>query len=577
MTIEKLSNLCDIVIGRTPSRPESTYWGKGHKWVSISDLSSKIVETTKEEITDLAVDQIRCRMIPKGSLLLSFKLTIGKMAFAGCDLYTNEAIAGLIIKNAKVLNSDYLFYALQVAHFQGYNQAAKGKTLNSTSLAQIDIPLPPIDDQTRIAHLLGKVEELVAQRKQHLQQMDAFIKSVFLTMFGDPITNAKGYSVRRLSEFYISPKDGTKCGPFGSALKKSELVDSGVPVWNMDNIDLSGRMAHPFRMWITKEKHQELLAYSVIDGDILISRAGTVGKMCVAQMNGEPAIISTNLIRLRLSPGLLPFFFVSLMTHCKGRVGRLKTGPDGAFTHMNTGVLDNLAFPYPPPDLQRDFVAIATKVARLKSLYQNNLDDIEKLYGALSQKAFKGELDLSRIPLTGSDSELSNTTPAIQSTETGNTAKGNETNFSLEQTTVDQTTTLTVPLSKDPSRLSPTSFFTARQVADEPLIARTIATKPKHGHGADTSSPDAHIDGIIESFLLAHQGETLTADQLWDLLQHSDLGNEPQLFAKFRKWVMATLEKGKWLEQVYADVDGKHGTTKEKKVALRILNDSERA
>ncbi len=262
-----------------------------------------------------------------------------------------------------------------------------------------EIPVPPLDTQIRIAHLLGKVESLIAQRKQHLQQLDDMLKSVFLEMFGDPILNPHGFPLRRLSEFYVNPKEGTKCGPFGSALKKEELVDSGVPVWNMDNIAVDGQMVLPFRMWVTAEKYDELHAYSVQDGDIVISRAGTVGKMCVARMNGQPAIISTNLIRLRLGAELRPLHFVSLMLYCKGRVGRLKTGPDGAFTHMNTGVLDSLEFPYPPVELQDQFGEIASKVDGVKSHYQQSLSDLESLYGALSQRAFKGELDLSRVPL----------------------------------------------------------------------------------------------------------------------------------------------------------------------------------
>jgi type I restriction enzyme S subunit len=165
-------------------------------------------------------------------------------------------------------------------------------------------------------------------------------------------------------------------------------------------------MILPFRMWITEEKHKELVSYSVIDGDIIISRAGTVGKMCVARMNGEPAIISTNLIRLRLGDKLRPLHVVSLMTYCKGRVGRLKTGADGAFTHMNTGILDKLEFPYPPTELQDQFAAIVDKVDTLKSRYQQNLADLESLYGALSQKAFKGELDLSQVMLPAEGPEV---------------------------------------------------------------------------------------------------------------------------------------------------------------------------
>ncbi|MDO8465640.1 MAG: restriction endonuclease subunit S [Gallionella sp.] len=277
----------------------------------------------------------------------------------------------------------------------------KGIHLYPKDVERIKVPIPPLDDQIRIAHLLGKVEGLIAQRKQHLQQLDDLLKSVFLEMFGDPILNPHGFPVRQLSEFYVNPKEGTKCGPFGSALKKDELVDSGVPVWNMDNIGLGGQMVMPFRMWITADKYDELAAYSVQDGDIVISRAGTVGKMCVARMHDQPAIISTNLIRLRLGSELRPLHFVSLMHYCKGRVGRLKTGADGAFTHMNTGVLDSLEFPYPPIELQDQFGAIANKVESVKTSYQHSLTELEVLYGALSQQAFKGELDLSRVPMPG--------------------------------------------------------------------------------------------------------------------------------------------------------------------------------
>ena len=224
-------------------------------------------------------------------------------------------------------------------------------------------------------------------------------------MFGDPMSNPKKFPIKLLSEFYINSKHGTKCGPFGSALKKNELLESGIAVWNMDNISSSGRMILPFRMWVSEEKFQELQAYSVINGDIIISRAGTVGKMCVAKMDGVPAIISTNLIRLRLSSLLLPLHIVSLMTFCNGRVGRLKTGADGTFTHMNTGILDTLEFPYPPIELQRKFADILVKLERIKIYYQQSLCKMVDLYGVLSQKAFKGDLDLSRVPLVEKDNQ----------------------------------------------------------------------------------------------------------------------------------------------------------------------------
>lgn len=254
------------------------------------------------------------------------------------------------------------------------------------------IPLPPLKEQKRIAAILDKADSLRRKRQQAIQLADQFLRAVFLDMFGDPVTNPMRFPSRDLSEFYINDKDGTKCGPFGSALKKHELVESGLPVWNMDNIDPSGRMVLPFRMWITEEKHKKLAAYSVADGDVIISRAGTVGKMCIASLRGARSVISTNLIRVRFGPALLPIYFVSLMTYCKGRVGRLKTGPDGAFTHMNTGVLDKLRFPYPPLELQCRFAAMVESVERQRARMRAHLTELDALFASLQSRAFNGEL-----------------------------------------------------------------------------------------------------------------------------------------------------------------------------------------
>lgn len=299
------------------------------------------------------------------------------------------------------LDRQYLCYYLRSSAFVSWiNSKVSGAKMPRAKMDafwQHEIPLPPLEDQKRIAYLLSKVEELIAQRKQHLQQLDDLLKSVFFDMFGDPQLNPKRFEIRKLSDFYKSG-EGTKCGPFGSALKKSELVDEGIPVWNMDNIDVQGHMISSFRMWISAEKYAQLRSYDVQDGDIVVSRAGTVGKMCVARTQGNPSVISTNLIRVRLAQSmLLPDYFVALMTIFKGRIGRLKTGPDGALTHMSTRVLDSLEFPYPPIELQITYVVVAREIAVLAKNGYHSVRLLAGLYDALSQQAFNGELDLSRI------------------------------------------------------------------------------------------------------------------------------------------------------------------------------------
>ena len=111
--------------------------------------------------------------------------------------------------------------------------------------------------------------------------------------------------------------------------------------------------------------------------------------MAVVRSIHKQSLISTNLIRVRFNESLLlPEYFVSLMTFCKGRVGRLKTGPDGAFTHMNTGVLDNLSFPYPSIIRQNEFLDKLKKIEQIKLNEKASLLEIERLQRSLSQKFF---------------------------------------------------------------------------------------------------------------------------------------------------------------------------------------------
>lgn len=372
--------------------------------------ANNITDTGLDDSVVIYIDAQKVKkeqFIKAGDILLAAssgsKKVIGKNIYFPNDYQGSFGAFCKVVRSKPGLHPEYLKHFFKTNYYHHYIehsvQGANINNLKNEHLDNLEIPLPPLDDQKRVAHLLSEVEGLITLRKQHLQQLDDLLKSVFLEMFGDPISNPNKFPVKKLSELYINPKDGTKCGPFGSALKKYELVNSGIPVWNMDNIDPTGRMVLPFRMWITEEKYKELASYSVIEGDVIISRAGTVGKMCVARMNDEPAIISTNLIRLRLGDELRPLHFVSLMTYCKGRVGRLKTGADGSFTHMNTGILDKLEFPYPPIELQDQYAIFVERVESLSSRYQTSLTDLESLYSALSQKAFKGELDLSRVPL----------------------------------------------------------------------------------------------------------------------------------------------------------------------------------
>jgi len=264
--------------------------------------------------------------------------------------------------------------------------------ISRSALTKTQIPLPPYPEQQRIAAILDKADALRQKNKQLLAAYDELMQVTFLDMFGDPVTNPKGWETRLLAECYISTKEGTKCGPFGSALKKLEYTNSGIPVWTMDNIR-PNKFVEGISLFITEKKFDDLSGYRTKKNDIIISRAGTVGKMCVIP-NGRKAIISTNLIRLRLNLNKLqPIYFTTLMSFWGPKIARLKTGSDNSFTHMNTGILNNIELPVPPITLQNQFALIVKNIEAQKAILKQSRQESEDLFNGLVQKAFNGELN----------------------------------------------------------------------------------------------------------------------------------------------------------------------------------------
>lgn len=292
--------------------------------------------------------------------------------------------------NTQQLNIKYFSYYLQTRIFtdQLRKLITGSAQLNfgPSHLKQITLPLPDIKVQTRIAHILDKADALRKKDQQLLQKYDDLAQAIFIDMFGDPVKNEKGWKLISLGEVF---SEGVKCGPFGSALKRDEYIANGVPVWVMDNI-VNFEFQEDRCLFIDKTKFRELNSYKVHNGDIIISRAGTVGKMCVVDSKHKQSIISTNLIKLSLDESRISSqYFVFLMKHFSRQVGRLKKGSEGSFTHMNTGVLTDLKLYLPPVDLQNKFVRMMGFLKVSKSVLSTST---ELLFRSLIQQAFKGEL-----------------------------------------------------------------------------------------------------------------------------------------------------------------------------------------
>ena len=166
------TGVCKIVIGSTPAKKVGKYWTGGeYPWVTISDMSTRFVSHTKAMITESAVKETHIKRIPKGTVLMSFKLTIGKTAIAGKDLYMNEAIAGLTPKDNRIL-PEYLYHIIPALDLSTYQQpAAKGYTVNKKIIEKICIPVPPLREQRRFISKMNGLEKKMNDLQKRAQDM----------------------------------------------------------------------------------------------------------------------------------------------------------------------------------------------------------------------------------------------------------------------------------------------------------------------------------------------------------------------------------------------------------------------
>ncbi|MFY9478636.1 MAG: restriction endonuclease subunit S [Aquabacterium sp.] len=310
--------------------------------------------------------------------------------------YVDEPIA-LGADGAKALwvNSDlasarYVYYYLRSIQIKeaGYSRHFK-------FLKEVEIPIPfkdgapDFDDQIRIAHLLGKVEGLIAQRKQHLQQLDDLLKSVFLEMFGDPVRNEKGWTPAPLGQLGSINRGVSKHRPRNDP----KLLDGPHPLIQTGEVSNAGTYITTYTQ-----------TYS--DLGFAQSKRWPAGTLCIT--------IAANIAQTGILTfdACFPDSVVGFLAH-EGECNTLyvlglfwffqaileKNAPAAAQKNINLEILRALSVPKPPIELQSEFATIVEKVEALRSRYLQSLTDLEAFYGALSQQAFKGELDLSRVAL----------------------------------------------------------------------------------------------------------------------------------------------------------------------------------
>lgn len=394
MRVVTLGEVCKVISGSTPKREKAEYWDGDIPWVTpkeISRLSSPYLWNSEEKITREGFNSCSTSMLPIGSVLLSSRAPIGLLAINKVPVCTNQGFKSLVPGNE--INAEYLYYVLKanVKALQARGNGATFKELAKPAVENFEVPLPPLDVQIRIAHLLGKVEGMAAQRKHHLQQLDDLLKSVFLEMFGDPVRNQKGWDKPELKAF---GKISTGNTPPRNEPKN---YDGDFIEWiKTDNITGDAVFVTPATEHLSEVGARK--ARTVTNGALLVACiAGSVESIGRAALTDRMVSFNQQINTIQPGKGVNALFLYGLFKLSRAYIQSHAT--KGMKKILTKGDFEKITMIKPPVEIQNQFAVIVEKVEGIKSRYQQSLTDLEALYGALSQQAFKGELDLSRVAL----------------------------------------------------------------------------------------------------------------------------------------------------------------------------------
>lgn len=386
----RLEELFDLQMGKTPSRSVTEYWESGNnKWISIADLSKcgKYIYNTKECLSDIAVSESSIKQIPANTVVMSFKLSIGKTAITSEPMYSNEAIMSFRDRKLVQLLPEYIYYLLLSKNWDdGTNKAVMGKTLNKATLSKVKVNIHSMQEQQEIVYVLNQATALIELHQQQLQKLDELVKARFVELFGDPIVNSCKLPVVTLGEIsgLITKGASPSWQGFSYINDKSQTLFVTSENVREGYLDLSSPkyVEDGFNV---KQKR------SVIHkGDFLINIVGaSIGRAaqfnldCKANMNQASALVRIKDRRINEK------YLLTYLNSDKAQRMYDSMKSDTGRANLSLQDISNLSILLPPIKKQIEFDQFVNQVDKSKAAVQKSLDEAQLLLDSLMQQYFE--------------------------------------------------------------------------------------------------------------------------------------------------------------------------------------------
>ncbi len=378
----KLKDIFDLQMGKTPSRNNSEYWNtEDYKWISIADLgkTGKYISETKEYLSESAVAESGIKIIPANTVVMSFKLSIGKTAITAEDMYSNEAIMAFHDRHVIDILPEYIYYMFKYKNWdEGSNKAVMGKTLNKATLSEVEIDICSMEEQREIVNVLDKMMAVLEGRETELALLDNLIKARFIEMFGNPRINPNKYPTKLIKDTCIVITGNTP------SRKVHEYYGDAIEWIKTDNIVSS--LLYPTVASESLSDSGKAVGRAVDAGAILMAciagSVASIGRVCITDrevaFNQQINAIVPKEYDVRFLHALLQiskdYLVEDINMSLKGIISKSK--------------LEEKEFIVPSMEEQVGFADFVKQIDKSKVAIQAALDKTQLLFDSLMQKYF---------------------------------------------------------------------------------------------------------------------------------------------------------------------------------------------
>ena len=388
MARKRLGDICEVVTGSTPKANVKEFWDGDIKWITPAEIdeNSYIIIDSVRKITEHAVTKVGLTPFPEGTVILSSRAPIGKVAIAGCEMYCNQGFKNLICFSE--INNKYLYWYLRskTDYLNSLGRGATFKEISKAIVENIELDVPEMQVQQDAVARIQKCDEVLQLRKRELEVLEKLIKSRFVEMFGDPVTNSNGLKAKQMTMLCeIIDGDRGKNYP-----KAEDFLEEGYCLFlNAKNVTSSG-FCFDNCMYISKKKDELLRNGKLQRGDVVLTTRGTLGNLAfyTEEIPYEHMRINSGMVILRMKQDVIDevFFIEQFKLQLSDIKDKIASG--SAQPQLPISTMNKINMLTPEIGKQKEFSIFVNQVDKLKAEIQKSLDETQLLFDSLMQEYF---------------------------------------------------------------------------------------------------------------------------------------------------------------------------------------------